>query len=143
MLYLRITGRDPVLNKRYLVSAILGTLFCLVFFLVYDRFSHGVRSPYMTFLFLWPLVLELIPAAVLLFFPRIPAPAALTAVVWHSGTAALTAGSALRGVFDIAGNASEYQRSLMIFGFFMLALSLLSLIISIFLYYIFNNHRNN
>ena len=26
-------------------------LFCIVFFLIYDRFSHGVRSPYMTFLF--------------------------------------------------------------------------------------------
>lgn len=143
MLYLKITGRDPGLNMRYLISALSGTLFCCVFFLVYDRFSHGVRSPYMTYLFLWPLMLELLPAAVLFFSPRIPGPAALTAVLWHTGTAALTVGSALRGVFDIAGNASLYQRSLMVFGFIMLVLALISFIFSIILYYIINNYRDN
>lgn len=33
------------------------TLFCAVFSIIYNIFAHGVHSPYMTWLFVWPLVL--------------------------------------------------------------------------------------
>ena len=130
---LRFSSNDRSFDRRYFLSALGGTVFCLVFFLVYDRFSHGVRSPYMTYLFLWPLILEVLPAAVLLAVPSLPSPPALTAVLWHTGSAALTLSSALRGIFDIAGNASRYQGYLMRFGFVMLILSALSLFISLLL----------
>lgn len=92
------------------------TLFCLVFFLIYDRFSHGVRSPYMTWLFLWPLVLGLLPSLVLQLFVRLPRQRRLSADLYHPGVAAVTVSSLLRGVFDIAGTASDYQAWLMVFG---------------------------
>lgn len=97
------------------------TLFCLLFFLVYDRFSHGVRSPYMTWLFLWPLVLGLLPSLVMGLFPQIPRQKRLSADLYHPGVAAVTVSSLLRGVFEIAGTASDYQTWLMLFGGVLLA----------------------
>lgn len=95
-------------------------LFCIVFFLIYDRFSHGVRSPYMTFLFAWPLTLGVIPELVFYLLPGARRPGTLSANLYHSGVAALTTGSLLRGIFDIAGNASVYQHWLMVAGGFCL-----------------------
>ena len=97
------------------------SLFCIVFFLIYDRFSHGVRSPYMTFLFAWPLTLGAIPELVFYLLPGARRPGTLSANLYHSGVAALTTGSLLRGIFDIAGNASVYQHWLMVAGGFLLA----------------------
>lgn len=92
------------------------TLFCLLFFLIYDRFSHGVRSPYMTWLFLWPFALGLLPGLALRLFSRLPRQGRLSADLYHPGVAAVTVSSLLRGIFDIAGTASDYQAWLMIFG---------------------------
>ena len=47
---------------RYLAVSI----FCLVFFVVYSHFSHGIQSFWMTFLFVWPLILGGIPALLIL-----------------------------------------------------------------------------
>lgn len=105
-------GKTPPGVKIYLPV----TLFCLVVFLVYDRFSHGVRSPYMTWLFLWPFALGLLPSLVLRLFPRMPRQKRLSANLYHPGVAAVTVSSLLRGVFEIAGTASEYQTRLMLFG---------------------------
>lgn len=92
------------------------SLFCLFFFLVYDRFSHGVRSPYMTWLFLWPSILGLLPSLILQLFPKLPRQNRLSADLYHPGVAAVTVSSLLRGIFEIAGTASDYQTWLMIFG---------------------------
>ena len=80
-------------------------VFCLIFFLIYDQFSHGVHSPYMTWLFGWPLLLG-----------ALRRPGWLSVRLYHSGVAALTVSSMLRGIFEIAGTASDYQQWLMIAG---------------------------
>ena len=92
------------------------SLFCLIFFLVYDQFSHEVRSPFMTFLFAWPLVLCFIPCGLLLLIPPFPGPSLISSLLWNTGAAAVTVSSLLRGVFDIAGNSSVYQTALMAMG---------------------------
>lgn len=92
------------------------TVFCFVFFLVYDRFSHGVRSPYMTYLFAWPLVLGLLPSVLLWLFPRIRRQKRISADLYHAGVAAVTVSSMLRGILEIAGTGSDYQQWLMIAG---------------------------
>ena len=152
-------SRQGTFCRRYLYSALGGTVFCLLFFLIYDRFSHGVRSPYMTYLFVWPLLLEFLPALVLTLFHIRPGSTALSApsgktfdqpaakvfaaLFWHSGTAALTAGSALRGIFDIAGNASRFQKYLMIAGLIMLCISVILFIISIIFQFSLDKSRKN
>lgn len=92
------------------------SLFCLVFYLVYDLFSHGVRSPYMTFLFAWPLALCVIPCALLLLVPPLPGPSLISSLLWNTGAIAVTVSSLLRGIFEIAGNSSVYQQILMTLG---------------------------
>ena len=93
-----------------------ATLFCLIFFLIYDPFSHGVRSPYMTWLFAWPLGLGLLPELAFRFVPGLRRPGRLAGNLYHSGVAALTVSSCLRGIFEIAGTASDYQKWLMLAG---------------------------
>ena len=68
----------------------------------------------MTFLFAWPLLLCAVPALVCLHVRRIPGPSVLSSLFWHTGTAAVTVSSLLRGIFEIAGNSSVYQTALMI-----------------------------
>ena len=97
------------------------TVFCAVFFLIYDRFSHGVRSPYMTFLFVPPLVLGLLPSLIIYLLPRIPKQPAVSADVYHAGVASVTVSSMLRGIFEIAGTSSSYQEYLMVAGVVLLA----------------------
>ena len=51
--------RAKIILVRYLcISA-----FCLLFFIIYNHFSHEIHSPWMTWLFAWPLVLGAVPAA--------------------------------------------------------------------------------
>lgn len=93
-----------------------ATIFCFVFFLVYNRFSHGVHSPFMTWLFLWPLLLGFIPTTALAVISRLPGPSEISAFYYNAGVAALTVSSCLRGIFEIAGTTSVYQVCLMFFG---------------------------
>ena len=83
------------------VVSVFCSLFLVTFSLVYNMFSHGVHSPFMTFLFAWPLLLCALPAGICLLVPEVP--------------------GMLRGIFDIAGNSSVYQSALMSAGFFFLA----------------------
>lgn len=103
-------------------AAVYGavTAFCILIFLIYDQFSHGVRSPYMTFLFCWPLCLGLLPSIISCASAKIREQGIISANLYHSGTAALTVSSLLRGIFEIAGNASDYQQWLMTAGWLFL-----------------------
>lgn len=89
------------------------TVFCGIFYLVYDRFSHGVHSPYMTWLFAWPLVLGVIPGLFWKWQGGIPRPGRIALNLYHSGVATVTVSSLLRGILEIAGTASVYQDRLM------------------------------
>ena len=111
--------------KRTLFISVCCTLFCLLFYMIYNLFSHGVHSPFMTFLFAWPLVLCVFPCALFLAAPGIPGPSLLCTLVWNTGAAAVTVSSLLRGVFDIAGKSSVYQVIMMAAGFVMLFIGLI------------------
>ena len=107
--------------------------FCIFFFIIYDLFSHGVRSPFMTYLFAWPLLLIAVPAGVMYLIAPIPGPSLLSTLFWHTGVAALTVSSLLRGVFEIAGNSSLYQHLLMFVGFAMLGIGAVLYFLGIYL----------
>ncbi len=106
--------------RRALFGSVCCTLFCLLFYIIYNLFSHGVHSPFMTFLFAWPLVLCVLPCALFVALPEYPGPSLLSALVWNTGAALVTISSLLRGVFDIAGNSSVHQVVMMAVGFGML-----------------------
>ena len=100
------------------------TVFCGIVFLIYDQFSHGVRSPYMTFLFGWPLVFGVLPALIRML-AKLPDPDILSKDIYNTGVAAMTFSSLLRGIFEIAGTASDYQTYLMGTGVILAAAGLL------------------
>ncbi|MDO4543702.1 MAG: hypothetical protein Q4C01_04030 [Clostridia bacterium] len=91
-------------------------LFCLMFYLVYNTFAHGVSSPFMSLLFLWPLILGFLPYTLLCIFPAVRAPRRIGSNLYHAGLASLIVSSCLRGVFEIAGTTSIYQALLMAVG---------------------------
>ncbi len=106
------------------------SILCFVIFMIYDQFSHGVRSPFMTFLFLWPLLLGFLPYILLTKIPGTVYPGRITMNIYNSGVAALTVSSLLHGIFDIAGNSSVYQSYLMVFGSVFLAAGIILYIFS-------------
>ena len=77
---------------------------CVVFALIYAQFSHGVHSPFMTFMFAIPLLGGAAIAAVG-GIAHVDLPLG-TRQAWALAIASLTIASCLRGVFDIAGTAS-------------------------------------
>lgn len=108
-------------SRRTLIAYIGITVFCLVFYLVYNRFSHGVHSDYMTFLFLWPLILGVGQKLVRMLLRGLPDPSDNAADFWNAGLAACVVSSALTGIFEIAGTSSVYPAWMMRAGFVMLA----------------------
>ena len=92
------------------------SVLCLITFIIYNQFSHGVTSPYMTYLFAWPLLLGFVPYALLTGIPGAYYPGRIAANVYNSGVASITVSSLLKGIFDIAGNSSIYQSLLMSIG---------------------------
>ena len=78
---------------------------------IYALFGHGVRSASMTFMFLYPflggtllfsLIEHFLPGA------REARGYRLFSNLHHSGIAALTLGSFLKGILDIAGTGSSF-----------------------------------
>ncbi len=115
-------NRDTAQKTMIVYAGALG--FCVVFTLVYYCFSHGVHSPYMTWLWGFPFVLGVLPFAFLWRYPSVRRPGWLASRFYHSGVAALTVSSMLRGIFEIAGNSSVYQEYLMTAGAGMVAAAL-------------------
>ena len=120
-----------IIRKYKTSSVYLGiSILCLIIFLIYDQFSHGVRSPYMTYLFLWPLVLGFVPYTIAAFIKSKTAAYgnSITRIafnIYNSGVAAITVSSLLKGIFDIAGNSSIYQSYLMTGGIIILIVGII------------------
>ena len=83
------------------------SVFCIVFSTVYEYFSHGVYSPFMIGLCLFPLILGVVP---MILRRRVGLkPASLmnrTIRMW--GIITLTVASCLTGVFAIYGTVSAF-----------------------------------
>ena len=108
----------PRMGRGALYYSVIAA-FCLVVFIIYNLFSHGVYSPFMTWLFLWPFALGVLPCLILHLGKGLPRPNRVTINVYNSGVAAITVSSLLRGIFEIAGTASPLQTGLWIAGLVM------------------------
>ena len=81
---------------------LLISLFCVLFGMIYEHFSHEVYSGYMIYAFLFPLIMGTLVFFVLALFGR-HFPGAIALNLYHSSVTALTVGSIFRGVLDIYG----------------------------------------
>ncbi len=107
-------------SKKGMIIYLCVSAFCFILYLVYNNFSHGVHSIFMTFLFAIPLVLGAIPCLILWLFIKSGIPNRICVNLWNSGVAAVTCASLLNGIFEIAGAESVYQRYLFYAGIAML-----------------------
>ena len=89
--------------RRYAVVALI----CLVFSLVYAQFSHGVYSPFMTLLFLIPLLLGAVPALAM-YLMNVSRVSLVSRQLWGLSVACFTLASCLQGIFEIAGTGSNW-----------------------------------
>lgn len=85
---------------------LLISLFCVLFGAIYEVFSHGVYSFYMIYAFVFPLAGGTLPFSVIGVSNRLGYPDAFTGNLYHSGIAAWTVGSIIRGVLDIYGTTN-------------------------------------
>ena len=118
---------DKIIRRKVLVRYLAVTDFCLLVSLIYGLFSHGIRSFWMNWLALWPLVLGAVPAALSAaeIFPFKDAPdengaGEVMKDIYRFGIAAVTVASFLKGVLEIAGTDSVYPDVLRYAGIVML-----------------------
>jgi zinc transporter ZupT len=105
-----IRNKNWQLRKTILVYIVLS-LTAIAVDNIYAIFGHGVSSPAMTWMFLYPLI-----GGALIYFlieRLIPGVSRspdyrLFYNVYNSGIATLTMGSFLKGILDIAGTSSPY-----------------------------------
>jgi hypothetical protein len=81
------------------------TLFCIAFAYIYSLFSHGVSSPFMSYAFVFSLVLGVGGFAVV---GRLHLKNRTAFNLYNAGIATLTVGSILKGIIDIAGADTIY-----------------------------------
>ncbi len=108
------TKRKSLRNRNVGRSALLylgSAVFCAVFGIIYESFSHGVYSPFMIWAFLLPLILGAAPYFTIWAFSgsgksnAVPCPVA--AYSYAFGIATLTCGSIMCGVLEIYGTTSH------------------------------------
>ncbi|MBE6677344.1 MAG: hypothetical protein E7597_00920 [Ruminococcaceae bacterium] len=102
-MYISDTIIDDRRKNARISTAFLGaTAFCGFFSSVYQSLSHGVSSPYMTYLALVPFVFGVLPYTLLYAF-KLASPRCLTKQLYNWGVISLAVGFTLKGVVDISG----------------------------------------
>ncbi|HNY18733.1 MAG TPA: hypothetical protein PLQ28_06615 [Flexilinea sp.] len=96
---------------------LLNAIFCALFGIIYEQFSHGVYSGYMIFAFAFPLVGGTFPFAVLSLFAHGLLPGRLPRFLYNAGIAALTVGSMMKGVLEIYGTTNDLLKIYRFAGF--------------------------
>ncbi|QHI72776.1 hypothetical protein [Aminipila terrae] len=113
-----------------------ATIFCIIFSGIYNQLGHGVSSPYMNYMFLFPFVLGTGFYGILSLIPtKINLPG-FSFNTYNSGVATLTIWSMLKGIFEIAGTSSPYTAVYEVSGSMML-------ITGVITYLIFLSNRNS
>ena len=115
--------------KRNLLSNIAGTMFLALFGAVYELFSHEVYSYFMIYAFAVPLMLGVMPYALLLISRKVPGRAALN--LWNSGIAALSVGCVFRGVLEIYGTTNSFSVIYPVSGLLLLTAGLITGIVGL------------
>ena len=92
--------------RRLFIGLIISTL-CAAFGGIYEIFGHGVYSGYMIYAFMLPLILCVIPSALMLLMNK-PALPEIPRNLWNYAVATLTVGCILKGVLEIYGTTNRH-----------------------------------
>lgn len=91
--------------KKHLLYNIVGAAFLTLFGAIYEVFSHQVYSYFMLYAFAIPLMLGVLPYAVLLLKEKYPSKLFLN--LWNTAIATLSIGSVFAGVLAIYGTTNS------------------------------------
>jgi len=91
--------------KKQLLFQIIGTVLLTLFGAIYELFSHGVYSYFMLYAFAIPLILGVLPYAMLLLLEKYPRN--LFTNLWNTAIATLSVGSVFAGVLEIYGTTNS------------------------------------
>ncbi len=116
---LSISDTEPGKRNMRKISLIylLVAIFCALFGIIYEQFSHGVYSGYMIFAFAFPLIGGTLPFAALSLFAHGLLPGRLPRFLYNAGIAALTVGSMMKGVLEIYGTTNDLLKIYRFAGF--------------------------
>lgn len=107
-----------------LIAYLAIAIFCLIFSVIYEHFSHAVYSVYMEYLCLIPLIGGVLPFLILRLRPSLILPSSISRAIYGSGIAALTIGCCLKGIFDIYGTSSNFIVYYAFGGFLLIGIAL-------------------
>lgn len=109
-----ISGMNKACRSRALLFLVFAA-FCVTFHLVYSCFSHGIRSPYMTYAWAIPLFLGTAVYGICgLIWPQFPI--GVSTFLYNAGVSALTVGSLVQGILSIADASSALMAVYPILG---------------------------
>ena len=117
-------------SKKTGITYLILTVVTVIIEKIYRLFGHGVTSPAMTWMFLYPLVGGLLIYLVSRTKIGIVDSERFRSFsnLYHSGIATLTVASFLKGVLEIAGTDSVYLPYFYIVGFGMVLFGILPLL---------------
>jgi hypothetical protein len=124
-------------NKKLIKSAIVHLIIafiCIGINSVYSLFGHGVSSPHMTYMFLYPLIGGTVTFSLLhVFYSKVINHSyfRLSYNLYNSGIATLIIGSMLNGVFEIAGTASLYTKAYYAIAFIFILVSIVATVLDV------------
>lgn len=101
-----ISGKVAKTAFTYLIISIL----CAFFGAVYEVFSHEVYSFYMIYAFAFPLLGGAFPFLMMHVWHWSKYPCIVSRNLYHSGIAALTVGSIVRGILEIYGTTNHLSQ---------------------------------
>ena len=113
--------------KKHLLFNIIGTIFLALFGGVYEVFSHQVYSYFMLYAFAIPLMMCVLPYAILLLKEKYPGKRFLN--LWNTASATLSIGSVFAGVLAIYGTTNSLIIVYPIAGGILILISLASLLV--------------
>lgn len=105
------TFKHKIQNQKWSINWAFISMFCILFSIIYEYFSHGVYSLAMIFMFVYPLLLGSIPCYVLAK-KRLCMPNRF----YQDGIVILTLGSLIQGILEIYGTSSTYVLIFQIIG---------------------------
>ena len=111
--------------KKHLLYNIIGTGFLALFGAIYELFSHEVYSYFMLYAFSIPLMMGVLPYAVLLLTEKYPDNSFLN--LWNTAIATFSIGSVFAGVLAIYGTTNSLIIVYPITGIILMLISFVSL----------------
>ena len=121
-------------NKQLLQPLVLYlavSLFIFAFGQIYEYFGFGVKSGFMHFAFLIPLMLGFVPRLILFFLQKTPAFPEIGLALWRLGIATLVIGSLFHGALDIYGTTSALTTAYPVAGLLCLFMAFICLCVNL------------